>query len=378
MGKDTKRDMEKEELEVEVAIVEVEADKNESDKTETVKEDFVEEQAIVLTPEQEAFIKEKSVPKKYDRTLDPVFKYFFGRECNEELLLSLINGLLSTDVGITNLDFASGGPIFPTKFKKVTLLNTDGAPLVAGGKGVLFDVLAETEDGELINVEIQRCKQAYLPQRAESYASNLLTRYNEQGTEYLAMKRVISIWIIDWIIDSPIETEKVIRAAGSCWFDTRLAMNFVKLMYFVQLPKMTMSNYKELRQRGIMTVEAEAWTRFLVTGGSDDGWEAMNAMSPEIARKLQKQEQEFWSNKAQRYAYIVADDQERVRLTDRKIALEEGRQKGREEGREQGLAEKEQELIFDMLSAGFSDEQITALPSITKEKLEKYKEAYKK
>ena len=370
MGKDTKRDMEKEELEVEVAIVEVEADKNESDKTETVKEDFVEEQAIVLTPEQEAFIKEKSVPKKYDRTLDPVFKYFFGRECNEELLLSLINGLLSTDVGITNLDFASGGPIFPTKFKKVTLLNTDGAPLVAGGKGVLFDVLAETEDGELINVEIQRCKQAYLPQRAESYASNFLTRYNEQGTEYLAMKRVISIWIIDWIIDSPIETEKVIRAAGSCWFDTRLAMNFVKLMYFVQLPKMTMSNYKELRQRGIMTVEAEAWTRFLVTGGSDDGWEAMNAMSPEIARKLQQREKEFWSDEAQRYAYIVADDQERVRLTDRKIALEEGR--------EQGLAEKEQELIFDMLSAGFSDEQITALPSITKEKLEKYKKAYKK
>ena len=133
-----------------------------------------------------------------------------------------------------------------------------------------------------------------------------------------------------------------------------------------------------LHDYGIMTVEAEAWTRFLVTGGSDDGWEAMNAMSPEIARKLQKQEQEFWSNKAQRYAYIVADDQERVRLTDRKIALEEGRQKGREEGREQGLAEKEQELIFDMLSAGFSDEQITALPSITKEKLEKYKKAYKK
>ena len=132
----------------------------------------------------------------------------------------------------------------------------------------------------------------------------------------------------------------------------------------------------ELQNYGIMTLAAEAWTRFLVTGGSDDGWEAMNAMGPEIARKLQ--EQEFWSNKAQRYAYIVADDQERVRLTDRELALEEGRVEGREEGREQGLVEKEQELVFDMLSAGFSDEQITALPSITKEKLEKYKKAYKK
>ena len=134
-----------------------------------------------------------------------------------------------------------------------------------------------------------------------------------------------------------------------------------------------------------MTLAAEAWTRFLVSDSSD-GWEAMNAMSPEIARKLQQQEKEFWSDEAQRYAYIVADDQERVRLTDRELALEEGRVEGREEGRkegrkegrEQGLVEKEQELVFDMLSAGFSDEQITALPSITKEKLEKYKKAYKK
>ena len=143
-------------------------------------------------------------------------------------------------------------------------------------------------------------------------------------------------------------------------------MNFVKLMYFVQLPKMTMSNYKELRQRGIMTVEAEAWTRFLVTGGSDDGWEAMNAMSPEIARKLQQQEKEFWSDEAQRYAYIVADDQERVRLTDREIALEEGRE------------EKKMETVFRMLAAKFTDEQILVANNITQEQLDKYKSEYKK
>ena len=81
----------------------------------------------------------------------------------------------------------------------------------------------------------------------------------------------------------------------------------------------------ELQNYGIMTLAAEAWTRFLVSDSSD-GWEAMNAMSPEIARKLQQQEKEFWSDEAQRYAYIVADDQERVRLTDREIALEEGRE----------------------------------------------------
>ena len=130
----------------------------------------------------------------------------------------------------------------------------------------------------------------------------------------------------------------------------------------------------------IMTVEAEAWTRFLVTGGSDDGWEAMNAMSPEIARKLQ--EQEFWSNKAQRYAYIVADDQERVRLTDRKIALEEGRQEGIEIGFARGIGKGEEknkaETVFRMLAAKFTDEQILVANNITQEQLDKYKSEYKK
>ena len=129
-----------------------------------------------------------------------------------------------------------------------------------------------------------------------------------------------------------------------------------------------------------MTVEAEAWTRFLVTGGSDDGWEAMNAMSPEIARKLQ--EQEFWSNKAQRYAYIVADDQERVRLTDRKIALEEGRQEGIEIGFARGIGKGEEknkaETVFRMLAAKFTDEQILVANNITQEQLDKYKSEYKK
>ena len=138
----------------------------------------------------------------------------------------------------------------------------------------------------------------------------------------------------------------------------------------------------ELQNYGIMTLAAEAWTRFLVTGGSDDGWEAMNAMGPEIARKLQEQEQEFWSNKAQRYAYIVADDQERVRLTDRKIALEEGRQEGIEIGFARGIGKGEEknkaETVFRMLAAKFTDEQILVANNITQEQLDKYKSEYKK
>ena len=72
MGKDTKRDMGKEELEAKVKK---------------------------LSPEEQAFVKRKDVPKRFNRTSDAIFKYYFGKEGNEELLLSLINGLLSANTG---------------------------------------------------------------------------------------------------------------------------------------------------------------------------------------------------------------------------------------------------------------------------------------
>ena len=346
MGKDTKRDMGKEELEAKVKK---------------------------LSPEEQAFVKRKDVPKRFNRTSDAIFKYYFGKEGNEELLLSLINGLLSANTG-EDKDFWWGKVPKPNyKFTSVELLGTESAPLDDGTKGIRFDVVAKTNDGQHVNVEIQNCKQSYLVKRSLFYWANMFVKFNEQGKPYTDIKPAIAIWVCNHILDSPRESEYVIRAVTPVFRDQHVAASDAMDIYFVQLPKMKLSDYKALRERGIMTLEAESWTRFLASDSSD-GWEAMNAMSPGIARKLQQQEKEFWSDEAQRYAYIVADDQERVRLTDRELALEEGRK----EGREQGLVEKEQELVFDMLSVGFSDEQITALPSITKEKLEKYKKAYKK
>ena len=125
MSKDTKRDMGKEELE------------------DKVKK---------LSPEKQAFVKGKNVPKKFSRTLDPIFKYYFGRPGNEELLLSLVNGILSTPLGRPDIVLAPGVERLNLKFKKLTLLGTESSPLVEGGKGIRFDIAAETDDGKIINI----------------------------------------------------------------------------------------------------------------------------------------------------------------------------------------------------------------------------------
>ena len=356
MSKDTKRDMGKEELE------------------DKVKK---------LSPEKQAFVKGKNVPKKFSRTLDPIFKYYFGRPGNEELLLSLVNGILSTPLGRPDIVLAPGVERLNLKFKKLTLLGTESSPLVEGGKGIRFDIAAETDDGKIINIEIQKGDQEYIRHRSEIYASNMVARYNKAGTNYDEFTPVISIWILEWELKSNVNdkaiNDKVIRGQITVDADTYELATNVRTIYFVQLPKMKFSDYKDFRRRGIMSEEAEAWLRFLSTDGPEEGWEAMKAMNPEIARKLQQQEQKFWGDKAQRYAYIVATDQEKVRLTEKNRAakkLKKAHEEGREEGLLEGLAKKEQEMIFGMLSAGFSDEQITAIPGITEEKLEKYKEEF--
>ncbi|MBP9625592.1 MAG: PD-(D/E)XK nuclease family transposase, partial [Veillonella sp.] len=41
------------------------------------------------------------------------------------------------------------------KFTSVELLGTESAPLADGTKGIRFDVVAKTNDGQHVNVEIQ-------------------------------------------------------------------------------------------------------------------------------------------------------------------------------------------------------------------------------
>ena len=44
-----------------------------------------------------------SVPDKFDRLMEPLFTEYFARPENGDLLLSLINALLSTDTGLSRL-----------------------------------------------------------------------------------------------------------------------------------------------------------------------------------------------------------------------------------------------------------------------------------
>ena len=49
-----------------------------------------------------------SVPDKFDRLMEPLFTEYFARPENGDLLLSLINALLSTDTGLSRLPLAPG------------------------------------------------------------------------------------------------------------------------------------------------------------------------------------------------------------------------------------------------------------------------------
>lgn len=114
-----------------------------------------------------------------------MFKYVFGR--NAELCRRLIE--LSLDVPIAKVEFLESQ-------HESKDINRPG--------GTYFDVLATTESGELIDVEMQRDSDPGLLQRAQVYLGRLVreawTRYveTEHSYDYTKLPKVAVIFICDY------------------------------------------------------------------------------------------------------------------------------------------------------------------------------------
>ena len=119
--------------------------------------------------------------KLYDLepTMDFVFKRIFGYDDTKDSLISLLNAILN------------GNPVV----KNVTLLNIETLKEDPDNKASRLDIEAETDDGTIINVEIQCVATLDLYSRSIVYASNLVTQNTRAGKSY-DEPNIISIWII--------------------------------------------------------------------------------------------------------------------------------------------------------------------------------------
>ena len=296
-------------------------------------------------------------------TTDFIFKRIFGNEEGKTALISLLNAILN------------GNPIV----KDVKFLNIEIPKEEIYSKASRLDVEVTTDNGTIVNVEIQCVDTGDLDSRAIVYASQLVSQHTKRGTSYDNPK-VISIWIVrDQIKHGPmanrmcpIEEELVCLTPNL--FDEGYEKSIDKMkIIFIQLYKF--KDNKLLREKKLMGKIGKMmrdWVQFFLdpskVSNKDEGM---------------KEAQYIWMK-------ISGDDEVKARIraiekyemdkgselaTARKQGLIEGEKKGMEKGlikgKKEGLKEGKKQIALNMKNQGLDDTFIAKCLNISIDELKR-------
>ncbi|MDR2646001.1 MAG: Rpn family recombination-promoting nuclease/putative transposase [Holosporaceae bacterium] len=113
---------------------------------------------------------------------DIMFRMIFGNPKHSRILIHFLNCVIKPE----------------TPIKSVKIEKTELTPEYAAQKGVRLDIVAVTDSGEILNIEMQRKDEKNITARALFYWSQLFAGQLEIGEKYHQLKRTISINILDF------------------------------------------------------------------------------------------------------------------------------------------------------------------------------------
>jgi predicted transposase/invertase (TIGR01784 family) len=114
--------------------------------------------------------------------VDFAFKKLFGSEENKDLLISLINAVVSEEDQVAD----------------VTLRNPYSLADYQAGKMSILDIKAVDRKGRWYNVEMQISEDLYFDKRAIYYWAKLVTEQLAEGQMYRQLQKTVSICILDF------------------------------------------------------------------------------------------------------------------------------------------------------------------------------------
>ena len=114
--------------------------------------------------------------------VDIAFKKIFGVEENKDLLISLLNSIVSKEDQVAD----------------VVLLNPYNHKNFYRDKLSILDIKAKSKDGKRFNIEIQISDDADYDKRALYYWAKLYTEQLQQGSDYSLLSKAIGIHILNF------------------------------------------------------------------------------------------------------------------------------------------------------------------------------------
>ncbi|MEQ8172267.1 MAG: Rpn family recombination-promoting nuclease/putative transposase [Candidatus Eremiobacterota bacterium] len=285
---------------------------------------------------------------------DVIFKYVFGYEKNERILIALLNAILGLEG--------------EEKIVKLTFLNTFNLQEYIKDKLSTLDVKAEDNTGRRVNIEMQvEPDKAYIS-RVIYYHDKLYTTQLQKAEPYEKLHKTISISILDFILlKEERELHNIYRYLN---VKSKRELTDVKELHFIELPKFKKDKPKKLQSR------FERWLHVLKFGeiyaeDIDNLPEELKA-EEEIVMALQEMVRASNDETVRQILEMrsKARHEEASRLFQAKQA---GKEEGKKEGKEEGKEEERIAIVKNMLILNFPIEAISQVTGLSVSEIEKVK-----
>ena len=288
--------------------------------------------------------------------VDVAFKKIFGVEENKDLLISLINSIVSLEDQVSD----------------ITLLNPYNAQNFSRDKLSILDIKAQGIDGKRFNIEIQISDEADYDKRALYYWAKLYTEQLEVAEDYSALSKAIGIHILNFISIPEVDkyhnvfhiTEK---ETGESYFrDLEL--------HTIELKKFSKDSNEQLPDI-IAKVKSslDMWSAFLTRNdllqpdnlpkGLDDN-NLKKALTVLDVMNFSSLERDAYEDHL-KWLRIEANTLKKAEAKGVEKGREEGKKEGREEGKKEGANIKTQEIAKLMLSDGDSPIKISKITGLS-------------
>ncbi|MES2198886.1 MAG: Rpn family recombination-promoting nuclease/putative transposase [Chlamydiota bacterium] len=183
--------------------------------------------------------------------VDLAFKKIFGCEENKDLLISLINSIVSPEDQVIDLE----------------LLNPYNSRNFIGDKQSILDIKAKDISGNYYDIEMQICNEGDYEERALLCWAKLYADQLKQGDPHSSLRRAIGIHVLNFtsIIDTPDYHNKF------CITNQKTGLRFFKHLelHTIELNKFTHStdeNINLILPR--IKTGLDRWSAFLTRPGS--------------------------------------------------------------------------------------------------------------
>ena len=165
----------------------------------------------MLKAKQFSIIKEEWITEttRLPITDDYIFKRVFAYKGNESVLKDFLEAILKKEI------------------QKVTIKNPEIIPYEKGEKRGLLDIKAETEDGTMLDIEMQMEDEKDIDERATSYMGKLISEQLQVGHKYIELKKSIVIFITNYNFLK----RNSYHSVGRLKFEKTIEEEFVNLGY---------------------------------------------------------------------------------------------------------------------------------------------------